>query len=415
MNKAALKHSTEPEYDICIVGAGVVGLTAAAILSRSDLSIAVVEKQIAGFNNKKPPTANDNYDLRVSAINLASMQIFEHLGIAQSMLDQRASAYECMQVWDANSDARIEFDAAEIDQNQLGYILENSLMVNTLLSFLNSKSNVVFLAGNAPNELNQAPDHIRLNLDQITLSAKLVIGADGQYSAIRALGQFKTELGSFEQSALVCRIQTEHKHQATAYQCFHESGPIAYLPLADGSSSIVWSCDTERAETLKQLDDKAFAKEVETAMQNTLGQVEILSKRGAFALTQQHATRYISQRLALIGDAAHRTHPLAGLGANIGLQDAAVLAETILKAHSAHRQYYSDATLRQYERRRKHQNSIILQAMQAFKSGFASRSPTVSALRAFALNRADRIAPVKSIISRLATGTGGDLAELSQL
>ena len=135
-------------------------------------------------------------------------------------------------------------------------------------------------------------------------------------------------MGTFNQTALVCRIQTELPHRQTAYQCFHHSGPIAYLPLADGSSSIVWSCDSDEANCLRQLDDKAFADTVENALQSKLGGVDILSPRGAFELAQQHASAYFDSRIALIGDAAHRTHPLAGLGANLGLQDAAVTSRS---------------------------------------------------------------------------------------
>lgn len=395
--------------DICIIGGGIVGLTAAALLAETNLSIVVIEKSpaiIQFYADDRP------YDLRVSAINPASIKIFEHLNIADKLLSDRANAYRSMQIWDANSDASIEFDAESAGMESLGHIIENNFIINSLLEKLKASSNVIIHAENALERLARRADGIELTAHNLHLQTSLVIGADGQHSQLRAMAGFPLETGLFNQTAMVCRIMTERPHQQTAYQCFHHRGPIAYLPLADGSCSIVWSCDTDYASEIKQLDNKAFAKAVERAMQSRLGKVEVCSPRAAFELAQQHASHYVEPGIALIGDAAHRTHPLAGLGANLGLQDAAVLYEVVTTALAQHRSFSSQATLRKYERKRQPQNALTLNAMQAFKSGFASQTSALTTLRAIALNSADQISPVKTLISELATGTRGDLAEI---
>jgi len=397
--------------DVCIIGGGIAGLTLAALLADSDLSIAVIEQTTLPVEPVRPKA--NAYALRVSAINLASMRIFEHIGIKPALLDARASGYRSMQIWDANSDARIGFNADDIDTEQLGYIIENNIIINNLYANIKVKKNVVIHADSLQN-IEYSTNGMSIHLNNKSLHTQLLIGADGQFSKVRGLANIPTESGSFNQSALVCRIQTERPHQHTAYQCFHHSGPIAYLPLTDGSSSIVWSCDTDKAAQLQELSDEDLANAIRRALQSRLGNVTILGPRGAFPLAQQHANHYIDSRIALIGDAAHRTHPLAGLGANLGLQDAAVLAETLEAALQQDRPLHSIATLRKYERTRKHQNALILDAMAAFKTGFGSHSPALSSIRALALNSADRLPILKTLITQLATGSSGDLAKICQ-
>ena len=404
-----MKTPTIESYDICIVGGGIAGLTTAALLAKTNLSIALIEKGPATLQTY---ALDRPYDLRVSAINPASMKIFEYLGIADALLSSRASPYTSMQIWDANSNASIEFDAQSTGMEALGFIVENDFIINNLLGFLKANKNVIIHTENALQNLKRKADGFILKLKNTQLHSTLVIGADGQHSQLRALAGFPLEAGLFNQTAMVCRILTERPHRQTAFQCFHHRGPIAYLPLADGSCSIVWSCDTDYARELKLLDDKAFAKEVERALQSRLGKVEIAGPRAGFDLAQQHASRYVESGIALIGDAAHRTHPLAGLGANLGLQDAAVLSEVIQSALQQHRSISSRATLRKYERKRQPQNALTLNAMQAFKSGFASPAPGLASLRAIALNSTDRLTPLKTLLTELATGTRGDLAEI---
>ena len=399
----------KPNIDITVIGGGIVGLSTAALLSEAGFSIAVID---AGKLETKPFSTESPYDLRVSAMNLASMQIFRHLGIEDKILSERASAYTQMHIWDENSLAKIDFHADDAQQEQLGYIIENNIIINNLTNLLKEKSNVNLRPNTTLKSLEVSHDGIHLNLGNKTLHTQLLIGADGQYSKVRSLSKIPTELGSFNQSAIVCRIQTEQAHQQSAFQCFHLTGPIAYLPLNDGSSSIVWSCDTDYAKQILALSDDEFALAVEQAMQSKLGAVKLLSPRAGFDLAQQHAQTYLASKTVLVGDAAHRTHPLAGLGANLGLQDAAVLAETLISANERKGFFNQHSTLRRYERIRKHQNALVLDAMQAFKSGFGSDAASASSVREFAFNRANQFAPLKNLLSRLATGISGDFPEV---
>lgn len=394
-------------FDVCIAGGGIVGLALAALLGRQSLQVAIIEPAALQSKASSPPGEGE-YALRVSAINLASMHLFAHLGIADGIIETRASAYRAMQVWDANSSARIAFDAADIDQDHLGYIIENDLVISKLYDLCKSMPEIE-LYNDSLVRIERDDDGVDIHLNGTTLRAGLLVGADGQHSMVRQLAGIPTDIGRFHQTALVCRIGTQRPHRQTAYQCFHHSGPIAYLPLADGSCSIVWSCDSDRVPALLRLSHDEFAQQVETAMQSALGSVELLSPRAGFDLAQQHAQRYLDSRIALVGDAAHRTHPLAGLGANLGLQDAAVLAEVIEDAVGEHRSISSLAVLRRYERLRRHQNAVILDAMQAFKTGFGSDSPLLTTLRALAFRAADNTPPLKQLIVRLATGLSGDL------
>jgi 2-octaprenylphenol hydroxylase len=401
-----MKSKSNETVDVCIVGGGIVGLTLAALLAESGLAITVIEPSPVPAKFKP-----ESFGLRVSAINLASMRIFSHLGIAKQILDTRACGYRSMQIWDANSDAKIHFNADDAGHDNLGYIIENDIIINILLNYIKDHSNII-LRHDRLQSINQYGNGINITLTEETQQTKLLIGADGQHSKVRSLVGFEMETGVFNQTAMVCRVRTESEHQQTAYQCFHHSGPIAYLPLADGSSSIVWSCDSHDASRLQQMDDPAFAVAVEEMLQSKLGHVKIIGPRAAFELTQQHARRYIDTRIALVGDAAHRTHPLAGLGANLGLQDAAVLAETIQSALAQQRPFHASGSLRKYERIRRHQNALILDTMQAFKTGFASQSPLLTSLRAAALNQADSWRPIKTLISQFATGDMGDLPKI---
>jgi len=207
---------------------------------------------------------------------------------------------------------------------------------------------------------------------------------------------------------------TAVSHQDTAWQCFLATGPVAYLPMRDGYSSIVWSTDTDQAEALLQLDDEAFSARLSDALQGRLGSITDIRERGGFPLRYMHAKQYLQPRLALIGDAAHTIHPLAGQGVNLGFADAACLRDVIAQAHLSQRDIGSYAVLRRYERWRRGDNSLTLNSMTAFKQLFGSSSPLIKTLRNAGLSAGNQITPLRNEIVRFAMGLRGDLSSLAR-
>ncbi|MFT5258661.1 MAG: 2-octaprenylphenol hydroxylase [Saprospiraceae bacterium] len=390
------------QTDITIVGAGIVGCSLALALAPLGVKIALLD---AG----KAPQALEKdapYRTRVSAINLSSVQFLKNLGVWPAIEAARASAYTGMQVWDAQSNARIDFDSEQTDHDQLGYIIENDVLVDALLTDVSVHENITVQHQSAVVSIEAQTGSCSVTTTTSTINCQLVVGADGQHSKVRSLANIATEIGHFQQQAIVARISTEIAHQQTAFQCFHESGPLAYLPLNDGSSSIVWSCDDGEAKQLLPLKTDQLAQRVAENLDYRLGEVQIESPVYAFPLKQIHALRYIGDRIALAGDAAHRTHPLAGLGANIGLLDAAALAQVISEKHSAKRDIGLQRNLRPYERWRRSQNTAILGAMQGFKSVFGSSNPTLCGAREATMNAVDANNHLKSLCNDFAMGTG---------
>lgn len=368
--------------DITIVGAGIVGCALALALAPLGISICLLD-------SGKPPRAvtnNSPYRPRLSAINLSSVQLLKNLGVWPAIKASRVSPFLRMQVWDSQSAAQIEFSSAPTAHRQLGYIIENDALVHAMLAQIARCDSIMVCPESRVTGLEARADCQQITTATGTIQTRLLIGADGQHSTVRRLANIATTTGHFQQQAIVARIITELPHQQTALQCFHPSGPLAYLPLNDGSCSIVWSCDDRLAATLKSLRKAQLATRIAEGLARRLGEVELASAVFAFPLQQIHAQRYISNRIALVGDAAHRTHPLAGLGANMGLVDAAALAAVLAEKHTAQRDVGLLHNLRPYERWRRSQNSAVLGAMQGFKQVFGATNPRLAGARAGLMN-----------------------------
>jgi len=395
-------------YDILIAGGGITGLTLACVLKDAGLKIAVIERQA-------PQPHEPEYALRVSAINRASQRTFSAVCAFEQMAALRVSPFRDMHVWDSTGAGQIHFDSAELGLDALGCIIENRVVQLALLDVLQQSENLHWLCPAEIESIELAAGNSRIGLtDGTGLSAALVVGADGAASAVRSAAGIELARSSYQQQAIVCTVGTELDHAETAWQCFRPSGPLAFLPLADGRCSIVWSLAEDEIESVLALDDDTFAAALAQAFEFRLGEITSVSGRAVFPLGHGHVDEYIRPGVALIGDAAHQIHPLAGQGANLGIMDAACLAQVIVRARTAGRDWSALHTLRKYERWRKGDNRLMENAMTAFKYLFSNQDPVLAAVRNAGLGIADRLGPLKYTFMQHAMGVSGDLPEIAK-
>lgn len=398
-------------HDLIIIGSNHVGATLACALGEAGLRVAVVEA--------REPVMQwpaDGVDLRVFAVTRASQQIFTRLGAWEEMEARGVSPFRHMEVWDAGGSGSIHFDCADMGEPTLGHIIESRVIQAALVARLRQLPNVDWLCPSEWTELAlDAPDCVRLSLaDGRTLVAPLLVGADGAESQVRQQAGIELGVRDYRQRALVAVVNTEHSHQETAWQRFLPDGPLAFLPLRDGRSSIVWSTRPEQADALLALGEADFNAALGEAFDHRLGTIEASGERAAFALLRRHAKRYFQGRVALVGDAAHTIHPLAGQGVNLGLLDAATLAEVLLDARGVDRDLGAERVLRRYERWRKGDNLATMTAMDGFKHLFGSPLAPVRGIRNLGLSLVDRSGPVKQVMMRQAMGLEGDLPALAR-
>ncbi|GAA0789943.1 FAD-dependent oxidoreductase [Marinobacterium sediminicola] len=419
------QHSDQITADLAIVGAGMVGLALALALALapSGRRICLLEQRPGDSETWLEQLAeqpSQHYDPRVSALNLASVRLLEQLGAWASIQNQyRACAYRDMKVWDGEGSGRIHFSADALHEECLGYIVENSVIQAGLLQQLTRYDNLQLLTGIGLKQLS-APHEDGSRLLELSdgrrLSVPLVVGADGALSRTRQLSGVGATEWDYGHHALVTTITTEREHGETCWQRFTEDGPLAFLPLAGDrhKSSIVWSTSPEHARELMALSDDAFRQALVRASDECLGGVLESAERKLIPLRQRHAHHYVETGLALVGDAAHTIHPLAGQGVNLGFMDAAALADVIEAAWARGEAIAEERVLRRYQRQRRSANLCMSAAMESFRRLFAPQPAPVRLLRSCGMNLMDRLEPVKQHLVLQAMGLSGELPQRLQ-
>ncbi|MBC3952501.1 2-octaprenyl-3-methyl-6-methoxy-1,4-benzoquinol hydroxylase [Pseudomonas folii] len=401
--------------DLLIVGAGMVGSALALALQGSGLNVIVVD---GGPLSVKPFDAQAMFEPRVSALSAASQRILQRLGAWEGIANRRTSPYGEMQVWDGSGTGQIHFSAASVHADVLGHIVENRVVQDALLDRLHD-CDIGLLANARLEQMRRSGDDWLLTLaDGRLLRAPLVIAADGANSAVRRLTGTQTREWDYQHHAIVTSVRTSNPHRKTAWQRFTDNGPLAFLPLqreGEHWCSIVWSVTPKEAERLTALDDDAFCRELEQAFEGRLGPVLAVDPRVCVPLRQRHAKRYVAEGLALIGDAAHTIHPLAGQGVNLGFLDAAVLAEVLLHANERGERLADVRVLSRFERRRMPHNLALMAAMEGFERLFQADQLPIRWLRNTGLKMVNQIPEAKATFVRQALGLSGDLPELARL
>lgn len=401
---------TTSQYDVIVVGAGPIGATAAALLARSG---GIPAGRIVLVDRQAPAawSPTDPVDLRVFALSRASERILAAAGAWERIRTMRSSEYERMRVWHASVPPRSEdallFSADEVGERNLGYIVENTVLQRAAFDAARA-GGVEFVQGSV-EALEFGAQAVTVALGGRRIAAKLVIGADGSASRVRTLAELGAESSDYLQLAIVCVVRTAREHEHTAWQRFLPDGTLAFLPLADGTSSIVWSLPTARAERLLALTAEDFAAELTADADDVLGAVELVSSRASFPLRKLSADSYVRERVALIGDAAHVIHPLAGQGANLGLLDAATLADVLSSGVAEREDVGALRVLRRFERWRRSENQVVSTAMDAFNRFLAHGTGPVSALAQRGLSLVNRATPLKRFFIDRALGNAGDL------
>ncbi len=396
------------DYDVVIVGGGMVGSALACALGGSDLKVAVVERALP-----EPFSADQPHDLRVSALSIASKRILQTIGAWEGVVKRRLCPFKRMRVWETAGDT--EFNSDDIDWDELGYIVENRVTQLALLDRLQQFSNIDLIAPASIKKIDYQFPLSRITLENgEELTARLLVAADGGQSRVRQAVGIGVTSWDYEQHAMVIYVETDYPQQDITWQRFVPSGPQAFLPLSGNYGSIVWYNSPDEVRRLKALHDDELIEELTQTFPDCLGKINKILGKASFPLKRQHAQHYVKPGVALVGDAAHMINPLAGQGVNIGLLDAAALAEVLLEAVQQGEDIADIRVLKRYETMRRQENLKMMTVMDLFYRFFSNDVMPVKFFRNLGLGLAERVKPLKNKVMRSAMGLEGKLPKLAR-
>ncbi|MEE9354717.1 MAG: UbiH/UbiF/VisC/COQ6 family ubiquinone biosynthesis hydroxylase, partial [Methylococcaceae bacterium] len=349
----------------------------------------------------------------VSALSIASRRILETVGAWNGITARRLCPYQRLRVWEKQGDT--EFSSNQIKQSELGFIVENRITQLAVTERLKEFENIDFVCPVKTKKINYGADRSVVELDGgRKLTTRLLIAADGGQSGVRQAAGMGVSSWDYRQHALVLSVETASGQQDITWQRFVPSGPQAFLPLSGSRGSIVWYNTPDEVRRLKSLPDSLLLDELKTTFPSCLGEIKRILERGSFPLKRQHALDYVKEGIALIGDAAHMIHPLAGQGVNIGLLDAAALAQVIVDAKNSGADFGSLGVLKRFEKLRRRENLVMMTSMDLFYRVFSNTIFPVQLLRNVGLGLAQRLTPAKNKVMRHAMGLEGNLPKLAR-
>ena len=396
------------QFDVVIIGGGIVGSATACVLGDAGVRVAMVEAR-----SGRPDGAAR--DPRMYAITRASERIFRAIEVWDTVSRHEHCAFTDMEVWDAVGSGMLHFDCAELGEPCLGYILEPHIIASALQDRLQTNPSVSVFCPASCTALDTGGTLAEVVLDGgRLLKTGLVVAADGAHSPVRAMLGIGIRSQDYHQSSLVALVRTTQSHRNTAWQRFLPGGPLAFLPMANGWCSIVWTMPASDIDRVLALPQDDFHAALGTAFDHRLGEIVDSGLRSAWPLRRQHAEHYVTGRAALIGDAAHTIHPLAGQGVNLGLLDTAALSEVILDSIHHGRDPGSLRTLRRYERWRRGDNLLMMSAMDGINRLFSNASPLLGQVRSRGLDAVNHAGILRQLFMRHAMGLGGDLPALAR-
>jgi len=387
-------------FDCVVIGGGMVGAASALTLAQLGLKVALVEKA-------SPEDFSDGqaFDLRVSAISLASQNLLIQVGAWQQLKQWRHCPYKRLAVWEHES-AYTEFHASDIHESHLGHIVENRLIQIALWQQVKSMDNIHTFCPDSLTSLTQGNDKATLTLTNFSLTAKLVVGADGAQSQVRQMSSIGMTGWDYQQSAMLINVETSMRQQDITWQQFFPTGPVAFLPLPGqsalgGNASLVWYHQRDEITRLASLTNIQLEQEVLNFFPKKLGGIKVIAK-GAFPLTRRHANTYQHKRVLLLGDAAHTINPMAGQGVNLGFKDVIALQHVIAEAIGNGEVWHDEAVLARYEKTRRKDNLIMMSTMDALYAGFSHPSPIIKAVRNLGLLAINKVPILNSTIKNKA-------------
>jgi ubiquinone biosynthesis UbiH/UbiF/VisC/COQ6 family hydroxylase len=394
--------SARLDCEVAIVGAGPAGQALALVLAQDGFDVALID---AGSG---PATAPVEPDLRVFALAPAATRLLASVGAWPPPQAQRVCAYRRMHVWQGDPGDGVRFDAASLGWPALGHIVEHGVLQHALALRVEQAPGITTRWTAQVDALARGDGHVEVGLaGAATLRAGVLVGADGTGSPVRNLAGIQADRVDYRQCGLVANVATAVAHGATARQRFLATGPLAFLPLADGGCSIVWSLPTDEAQRLHALQPDAFAHALGTAAGGVLGRIELTSARALFPLARQLARDYQRERVALVGDAAHAVHPLAGQGLNLGLLDVAALAQVLAAARARGLDPGSAPVLSRYARWRQGDNALAARAFEALDRLYRLDLPGATLARALGQRLVQQLPPLRRGFIEHAAGLAG--------